>query len=77
MEIDLSNHKKLRYQDYKLNNDPRLMKKYPRKKYPRLVDYLFDHAYHDQKLTEEQRKRIKNTVYHALWRQGLFHSCQA
>ena len=77
MKIDLSDHKKLRYQDYKLNNDPQLMKKYPRKKYPRLVDYLFEHAYSKQSFTNDQKEKVKDSIYHRLWRQGLFHSCQA
>lgn len=76
MKINLSDHKRMRYLDYKLNNNPKLSQKFPRKEYPRLIDYLVQTHHLDQGKTTAQIKVIKQDLYQRLWKQGLFHSCQ-
>ena len=74
--VNINDVKQMRYLDYRLNNSSKLMKKYPRNQYPRLVDYLFDLKFAGH-LDSSRIQSEKQALYRLLWREGLFHSCQA
>ena len=76
-KLNLKDVKYMHYLDYRLNNTPMGLRRFSGQRYPRLVDYLFDVKYAQSNLDSAQTKARKNNLYRALWREGLFRSCQA
>ncbi|QBP18069.1 hypothetical protein [Acetilactobacillus jinshanensis] len=75
--FNLKDVKYMRYLDYKLNNTPALMKRYPGVRFPRLVEYIVSHQDYGRALFKDEAMAKGRKIYKILWTEGLFHSCQA